>query len=698
MHLDALFSPKSVAVVGASRSPGKTGFTILQNMIEAGFKGDLYPVNPKAESILGLPAVKDIADLPAPLDLAVLAVPRDEVVPSLRKLVDRRLRSAVIVSAGYRETGREGWKIEEEVARICRHNDIALIGPNCLGILSTSDGVNASFAPGFPRKGNIAFFSQSGALCSAILDWAIGENIGFSKFVSLGNKAVVDETHMLYALAQDPETKVVLGYVENVEHGEAFLRMARKITREKPVIILKGGVTAAGAKAASSHTGSMVGSEHAYEAAFRQTGILRAHTVSEMFDLALALSTQPLPQGPRLAVVTNAGGPAVLAADAAEKSLLAMPPLSAQTVDTLKSSLPATAGLYNPVDILADADDSRLERTMSVVLDDQQVDSMMVLIAPTAFTDAEKLAKAVIRVATGSIKPVLCCFMGKARMEPGVRLLAEAGIPCYRFPEQAVKSLEAMYRHAVRKSRPSPVMASVEGRKDVVRRIIKQARTQGLTEIPDEMAQDILSAYDIPPARAILVKTSDEALAAAAKIGYPVVCKIASPQIAHKADAGGVALGVKTPEDLRQVFLEITGHVKNIRPDAQVTGCIIQEQAPGNAKEVVMGFRRDDHFGPLLKFALSGIYVDVLGDISYRLAPVSVHDARQLVREVDSYMLLKGMRGEAPVNIEALEDIAIRLSQLAMDFPEIFEAELGPVLVNNERAVVADARLMLLPR
>jgi len=308
------------------------------------------------------------------------------------------------------------------------------------------------------------------------------------------------------------------------------------------------------------------------------------------------------------------------------------------------------------------------------------------------------MAKAVIKAAAKAYKPVLCCFMGKSHMEAGANLLKAAGIPCYQFPEQAVNSLEAMYRYGVRKSRPSPVMASVEGRKDVVRKVIKEARAQGMTEIPEEMSQDILKAYDLPAAKAALARTSDEALALGSKIGYPVVCKVASPQITHKADAGAVAVGVKNPEELRSAFLEITGHVKITRPDAHVSGCIIQEQAPANMKEVVIGFRRDDHFGPLLHFGLNGIYIDVLGDISYRLAPVSINDARQLIREVDSYMLLKGVRGEPAANIEALEDIVIRLSQLAMDFPEIYEAELGPVLVNNERAVIADVRLMLLPQ
>lgn len=698
MHLDALFSPQNVAVIGASQTPGKLGHTILQNMLQAGFKGDIFPVNPKGGAILGLRAMMSIAELPTPLDMAVLAVPRASVVASLKELVHHRLRAAVVVTAGFKEVGREGWQVEDEIGRICRDNDIALIGPNSLGVISTKDGVNASFAPGFPQEGGIAFFSQSGSLCAAILDWAIGESIGFSKFVSLGNKTVVDETHMLFALAQDPDSSVVLGYIESVKHGEAFLRMARKITRDKPVIMLKAGATPAGAKAASSHTGSVVGSDHAFTAAFRQTGILRVETIADMFDLAQAFSTQPLPRGPRLAIVTNAGGPAILAADATERSLLSMAALSTQTVEQLKSVLPANAALYNPIDILGDATPERFSLAIAAVLQDPMTDALLVTLAPTACTDSAAVAQAVIQAAGNTTKPVFCCFMGKARMEAGVALLRQARIPCYVFPEQAVKSLEAMYRYSLWKSRSSPVMASMEGRKDVVRRVIKEVRAQGLNDIIDVQAQTVLKAYDVPAAATILARTSEEAVLAAEQIGYPVVCKVASPQIAHKADAGGVAVGVKNPEELRSVFMELTGSVKIARPDAHINGCLIQAQAPENAKEVIIGFRRDDDFGPLLRFALGGIYVDVLKDISYRLAPVSMNDAKQLIREIKSYMLLKGLRGDLPVNIEALEDIVIRLSQLSIDFPEIYEAEFNPVLVNNERAVVADVRMMLLPQ
>jgi len=697
MQLDALFHPVNVAVIGASHTPGKVGHTVLNNLVEAGYRGNIFPVNPKASKILGLPVTHSVAELPSPVDLALIAVPRKDVVPTLKALVEHRLRAAVIISSGFKETGKEGLQIEEEVGRICRDNDVALVGPNCLGVLSTWAGLNASFISGLPKKGNIAFFSQSGALCSAILDWAKGLDIGFSKFVSLGNKAVVDESHMLYYLAQDPETKVVLGYIEKVEHGEAFLRMARRITREKPVIMLKSGNTMAGAKAVSSHTGSMVGSDKAYAAAFQQTGIIRAADLPDMFDLAMAFSTQPLPRGPRLAIVTNAGAPAVMAADATERSQLSMATLSSDTVAKLSTLLPTNASLYNPIDILADADAMRFGQTTAAALADPMVDSLLVIIAPSGVMEAKPTAQAVAQALKDSPKPVCCCFMGQASVGEGIKIIKDAGIPCYPFPERAVKSLEAMYDYSLWKSRPSPVMASVEGRKDVVRRIIREARAHGLTEIVDHEAQEILKAYDMPAAPTILARTSDEAVAAAQHIGYPAVCKVASPQVQHKADAGAVVVGITGPEQMRAAFMEITGRIKITRPDAHINGCLVQAQAPANVREVVLGFQRDDQFGPLLMFGLGGIYVDVLGDVSYRLAPISMHDARQLIRDIRSFMLLKGVRGEAPVNTEALEDLVIRLSQLAIDFPEIYQADLNPVLVNNDGAVAADVRMMLLP-
>lgn len=697
MDIDALFRPSNVAVIGASQRPGKIGHTVLKNLVDSGFPGIIHPVHPTATKILGITAVQTIADLPSPVDLAVIAIPREGVVQALKALVERRLRSAVVVTSGFKEAGREGLLFEEEIARIGLDNDVALVGPDSLGVMSVLAGLNASCTSGLPAKGNVAFFSQSGILCSAILDWAKAAGFGFSSFVSLGNKSVLDESHLLYYLAQDPQTKVILGYIENVNHGEAFLRMARKATREKPVIVLKAGSTPAGAKAASSQAGSLVGSDKTYEAAFRQTGILRASSIPWMFDLAQGFSLQPLPKGPRLAVVTNAGGPAILAADATEDSILGMVRPSEETLTALAKILPAHASLYNPIDILTDADPERLGKTMAAVVRDPEVDSLLAVITPTRAMDGLLAAQALIQAVKGASKPVFCCFMGGQSVAEASALVRREGIPCYPFPDTAVKCLEAMYRYHAFKSRPSPVMASVEGRKDVVRRVIKEVRAQGLTEIVDDQAQAILQAYDIPAAPTVLARSSDEAVAAAEQTGYPVVCKVSSPQVAYKADAGGVIVGIETPEELRQAFMEITGRIRLTRPDVHVNGCLVQAMAPQNVKEVILGFKRDDDFGPLLMFGLSGIYVDVLKDVSYRLAPLSMNDARQLVREIRSFMLLRGVRGEQAVNVEAIEDMAIRLSQLAIDFPDIFEAELNPVSVNHAGAIVADARLMLLP-
>lgn len=697
MQLDALFSPKNVAIIGASHQADKVGHHLVKNLLDAGFKGEIYPVNSKGGEILGLPVITDADDLPTPLDMAILAIPASKVLSTVKTLVEHRLRAAVVVAAGFKESGNQGWREEKDLARICRDNDIALVGPGSLGVISTPLKLNVSCASSIPKAGNIAFFSRSGSLCSAILDWAQEHDIGFSQFVSLGDKALVNESHMLYTLSHDPDTKVVLAYVESIENGEAFMRMARKITRDKPVIVLKAGSTAAGAKAVSAHTGILSGDDKAYSAAFLQTGILRVGEMAEMFDLARAFSTQPLPKGPAVAIVTNAGGPGLLAVDATDSTALTMASFGTETVDKLKKALPANASLYNPVDVLGDADSNRLGQAVSLALEDQRVDALLVVLAPSAAAPEADLAKAVTQAAKDTPKPVLCCLMGGKRMDPARAVFARADIPCYAFPEPAVKSLDALYRYSQWKSRPSPVMASVEGRRDVVRRIVKDARAKGVAEIEEDLAREVLGAYDIHTARTVLARSSEEAVAAAADLGYPVVCKVASPQIKHKADAGGVRVNIKTPDELRQAFKELTGKVRVSRPDNRISGCLIQSQAPANAMEVMLGFRRDDQFGPLLRFGLSGIFVDVLKDVSYRLAPVSMNDARQLVRDVKTSMLLKGFEGGPAVHVESLEDIAIRLSQLSVDFPEIYEAELSPVLVNDELAVVAGVRMTLLP-
>ncbi|MEA5088573.1 acetate--CoA ligase family protein [Solidesulfovibrio sp.] len=695
-NIQALFAPKTVAVIGASAAQGKVGHTVVKNMQEAGFKGTLIPVNPKADEIMGLPVTKRIEDLPVGLDLAVIVVPVAAVVPSMEALAAIKCKSAIIITAGFKEVGKEGAALERKLIEICTAHDIAMVGPNCLGLLSTHNDNNASFAAGYPKQGSIAFFSQSGALCTAILDWALGEEVGFSKFVSMGNMAVVNEANMLEYLRTDPNTKVILGYIENVSNGADFIEQAAKVCREKPVIMIKSGTTAAGAKAASSHTGAIAGSDAAYTAAFRKTGVIRAGDMATLFDLALAFSTQPLPEGPGLCVVTNAGGPGILAADATEKSpLLHMARLSNSTIERLKEFLPPYASLYNPIDVVGDAPAERYRKTLEVVIDDPQVNSILVLLTPTASAQIVETAEAIIDIAKLTKKPIFVNYMGGMRIEPGVRMLGDAGIPCSIYPEPLIRSIETMYHYNLWRQTPAQEYPDIRRNRQKARLVINEARAKGATEVVEFQAQEVLRAYNLPTPNTVLARSSDEAVAGAEKIGYPVVLKIASPQISHKSDVGGVKVNLADAEAVKNAFFDITARAQRLRPEAYIAGCLVQEMAPKGCKEIIIGFKRDEQFGPLLMFGLGGIYVEILKDIAFRLAPLGRDDAKNIIREIKSYMLLKGVRGEPPVNFQAIEDILLTMSELALDFPEIQEAEFNPVLVNAEKAVVADVRITL---
>ncbi|NJB68464.1 acetyltransferase [Desulfobaculum xiamenense] len=694
-NLEALFNPGTVAVIGASATPGKVGHSILSNLVEAGFQGKIFPVNPKGGEMLGLPVVPSIAELPSPLDLAVVSIPPRHVVDAVRQLAERKVRAVIVITAGFKETGREGYYLEQELTSIARENNIALLGPNCLGLNNTACGLNASFAAGQPPRGNIAFFSQSGALCTAILDWALGENIGFSKFISLGNKAVLDESDMLEYLRDDPDTDVIIGYMESLDDGARFIRVAREVTARKPVIVIKSGTTAAGAKAASSHTGAMAGSEQAYAAAFSQAGVMRAADVATLFNLAQAFSRQPLPAGPNLAIITNSGGPGIMAADVCEKSALLMSPLTASTVERMKTFLPPFASLYNPIDIIGDADAVRYRQTLEAVAADELVNAILVLLTPTASAQIVETAQAVADVAATCDKPIFACFMGQKRVAPGRELLLEAGVPCYGFPEPAIASVEAMYRHYVWKNSPAPVEVCYRSDRGRAERLIASARRSGCVEIVEFQAQELLRAYELPVPPTTLARTSDEAVAAAEQIGYPVVVKIASPQISHKSDVGGVRVGLADAQAVRAAFMDVTSRAQRLRKDAFISGCLVQAMAPKGAKEVIVGFKRDPQFGPLIMFGLGGIYVEVLKDIAFRLAPLTLNDAHVMIREIRSYPLLRGVRGEPPVDFKAIEDILLTMSQLALDFPDIYEAEFNPILVSHDGATVADVRVTL---
>jgi len=693
--LQAFFAPRTVAVIGASATPGKVGNAVVSNMLAAGFKGRIFPVNPKGGSIEGLSAVRTIAELPGGIDLAVFAVPRDHVLQAFESLAVRGLKSAIVISAGFRETGRDGFLLERRLTELARQHGVALLGPNCLGMINTGNGVNATFSATQPLPGNVAFCSQSGALCLAILDWARGENFGFSKFISLGNKAVLNETDFLTYLGDDPASKVIMGYLENVEAGEDFVRTAREVSRKKPVIVLKAGSTNAGAKAASSHTGAIAGSDEAYGAAFRQCGVVRAPDLESLFALAGAFASLPLPKGPNVAVLSNAGGPGILAADACERTSLHMARLSPETIQRLQAVLPPYASVYNPVDIIGDAGAERYRKSLEAVLDDPLVHAVLLLIAPTAMVELESTATAIVQVARRSDKPVMTCLMGRAHGGPGRDILRQAGLPCYAFPESGLHCIEAMYAYAQWRQKPVPVYEPPKRDLGAARAVVERAVAEGRQEIAGFQAQELLRAYNLNTLATVLARSSAEAIAAARSIGGPVALKIASPQIGHRSDVDGVTLGLEGDGAVGKAFFNLTNHVARIRPEAEIIGCLVQAMAPEGAQEVVLSLRRDEQFGPLLMFGLGGIHTEILADLSHHLTPLSRDEAFGMIRSIRSYLLLKGLGGEPAVNFRALEDALLALAALAQDFPQLYEAELGPVLVNHERASVAEARLTL---
>lgn len=693
-NLGPLFEPSAVAVVGASRAPGKVGHLVVSNLVHAGYQGKILPVNPSGGEILGLPVTASAGELPEGLDLAVVCVPRDSVMAALRDLAAIRCKAVVVITAGFKEVGREGYHLEEEAARFCLDHQMAMLGPNCLGLINTANRLNATFAASVPDPGEIAFFSQSGALCVAILDAARGKGIGFSKFVSLGNKASIDEIGMLRYLKDDPGTKVILGYVENINDGQGFLRAAQEATIEKPVVMIKSGSTPSGARAASSHTGALAGSDDAYRAAFTQSGVIRVSGVEQMFNLAQAFSFLDLPAGPNLCVITNAGGPGILAADAADRLGLLMAPLRGQTIEELRSFLPPWAAVYNPVDIIGDAGAERYARALDVVAADSLVHMVLAVLTPTPAVDVEAVAEAVARQARVSGKPVAACFMGEERVARARDILRAARVPCYDYPEAAVEALSALYVHAEWKKRPLPVEVCYMSNKFQARDVMEKAQAKGFTELVEFMAQDVLKAYGLPVPKTVLARTSDEAAQAAKSIGYPVALKIASPQISHKSDIGGVVVGIENEEELRQSFLNITNRARRVK-EAYVLGCLVQEMAPKGSREVFAGFKRDPQFGPLVLFGLGGVYVEVLRDVSCRLAPLSLQDVSEMVREVRSYPILRGVRGEPPVDFKAIEDVLLTLSQIAVDFPQIEECDFNPVMAHPGGALVVDARFTL---
>src|SRR5512139_1234159 len=674
--------PGSVAVVGASRNPEKVGYGVYANLVQAGFPGPVYGVNPSGGELLGHPLFPTIESIPGPVDLGVFVVPPKAILSGIPALARKGMKAAIAISAGFKEVGGEGAALERGLIEAAKAAGIRVLGPNCLGLINNHAALNASFSRGTPPKGAISFFSQSGALCTAVLDWAIGENVGFSKFISLGNKADVSESDVMECLADDPETRVILGYVESIEDGRRFLRVARDVTRRKPVVLVKAGSTAAGARAASSHTGSLAGSDRAYAAAFRQGGILRAGTVEELFDLALGFAMQPVPSGDRLLIVTNAGGPGILAADMAERLGIPLAEIRGELRAKLQQKLPPTAGLSNPVDIIGDARADRYRAALAVLRDEPSVEIVLVLLTPQAMTEAEETARATVSVLAGSGKTVFASFLGEATVGGARRILSAGGVPNYPVPERAVQAVHGMIRHArLRPEEPGGEGEPPAARPPGAERSIRSALDAGRRTLGEEEARGILEAYGFSFPGHAFADTSAAAAEAFRALGSgKVVMKIVSPDVPHKTDVGGVRLSLSPGEEVARAFVEITSSVRRRAPSAWIAGVSVQEMVEGG-REVILGMSRDPQFGPLLMFGMGGIYVEVLKDVSFRVAPLSRRDAEEMVRETRSYPLLASFRGSDPADEEAVVDAILRVSRLAADFPEIQELDVNPLLV-----------------
>jgi acetyltransferase len=699
-NLELLFKPRSVAVIGASRDPNKVGHAILKNIIESGYKGRVYPVNPKADSVLGLTAYKSVLDIPDEVDLAVIVIPAQNVLDVMEECGRKGVKFAIVISAGFKEIGGEGVEREKKLVEIARKYGIRVVGPNCLGIIDMHTPINATFGPQPQRKGGIAFISQSGALLTAILDWSSKVGIGFSNIVSLGNKADLNETDFVEYLGENPETKVILLYLESISDGRRFIQVASAVSRKKPIVLLKGGVTEAGARAALSHTGAMAGGATALKAAMKKAGIILVSSLSELFDIAIAFANQPIPQGGRVGIVTNAGGGGVVTSDLAILRGLKLASLSPSTIDVLRKSLPPMAAIYNPVDVLGDARADRYRVAIEALLRDPNVDALITILTPQAVTEPEETAKVIIEMSRLYIeKPILSVFIGGEKVEKAVKLLIDNGIPVYDMPEKAVAALSGMVMYRELREYLAKIAESIEVYdvdKSTALSIIRKALQENRRVLLESEAKDLVKSYGIPVAPTKLARNEEEAVEIANSMGYPVVLKIASPDITHKSDVGGVVMNIRSDEEVREAFRTIIINVRRYAPNASIYGVVVQKMVP-KGREVIIGTTKDPIFGHIIMFGLGGVYTELFKDVSFRLVPLSLYEAKEMVMETKAYTLLKGFRGEPPADIPSVINTLIRVSKLVTDVPQIVEMDINPLFVYEEGvgALAVDVKIVV---
>ena len=698
-NLNRIFKPRQVAVVGASEKAGTIGNALMRNLVDGGFAGTVLPVNPKYPTIRGKACVESVSALEKGVDLAVIATPMHSVADIVAECVEKKFGGAVIISAGGKEIGEQGQEIEEKIRHIANDGGLRIVGPNCMGIIRPGVDLNASFASEMPEGGNLAFVSQSGAICTAILDLALKERIGFSHFVSIGSMLDVDFGDMIDYLGNDPSAKSILLYIENLTNFRKFMSAARSVSRIKPIIVLKSGRSPAGARAAASHTGAMAGEDSVYDAAFKRAGIVRVDTIEELFDCAELMAKQPRPRGPRLAILTNGGGPGVMATDTLARYGQEPASLDPETLQAFDAFLPDFWSRSNPIDILGDASAERFGRALTICFRSKNLDGVLVILAPQALTDPLSVAETLAAAIQERRFPVFACWMGGKRIVTAVDVLNEAGIPTYDTPERAVRAFLYMVEYARNLEMLLEVPPKMAGHmvfeQEKARQLIAGAQSQGFVSEAD--SKEILAAYGLPMIRTQIAETEAEASRIGREMGYPLVMKLHSPDITHKTDADGVRLDLRGDADVIEAFRQILSSARQYKPGARIEGVTLQPYFSKPDYELLLGAKRDPNFGPVILFGMGGIFTEVLKDRSLGLPPMNRLLARRLMEETKAFALLKGYRNRPAADMQRLEEMIIRLSQLLIDFPEIAELDMNPVLIKDGDPVAVDARILVSP-
>ena len=702
-NLDTIFRPSRVAILGASDRPGSVGGAVLRNMLGADFKGVVYPVNPNRESVHGVAAYRSVADLPNTPDLAVVCTPAPTVPDLIDACGERGVRGVLVISGGFREAGDSGNDLETELKRrAVRWPGMRILGPNCVGVIVPGARLNASFGPGMPAPGNLAFISQSGALCTATLDWALMREVGFSYFISIGNMLDAHFGDVIDYVAQDPATEAIILYVEAVTDARAFLSAARAFARSKPIVVYKAGRFAESAAAAKSHTGAMAGEDSVYDAAFRRSGVRRVYQLNDVFHCAELLARQRAPRGERLAILTNAGGPGVMSSDALIAATGRLAQLSDRTISRLDAILPPSWSRNNPVDMIGDAPAERYEQAARIVLDDPGVDALLAILAPQAMLDPADAARSVADVAQTTDKPVLASWMGGGIVRRASQILERAGVPAYSTPEQAVRAFMHLVEYQrnldVLHETPREVPASFLIERRDHTETFRTALAEGRNLLPEHVSKSLLASYGIETTIAQPARSAEEAVRIAAELGYPVVLKVLSHQITHKTDVGGVVLDLRSDDEVRRAYADIVARARNARPDADVEGVTVQRLFTlDGGVEMIVGAKKDPTFGPVLMVGMGGVTAEIMKDRALELPPLNESLARRMLESLRSWPLLTGYRGRPPLDVDGLIEVLMRLSYLVADHPQIAELDANPILVRPDRVVALDARIVLDP-